>query len=404
MKKSILTIVLAVMMLVAFTACEQQVPQIPSDNHVLSGIQYVSGPLTYYQGDKFDASAYEVQLVYKDNISPVTANGSLYLEQPTSWPTIGAELADSSTYTVTNTIDDTGFKVTVYSRYIELDITNAVTEVAEATEPDDAISTEGLVATLVSGDGTKEAYDLSKIDVAYAGKDKAATVTNDDGYAIKYVKDGASVKEWTITKAAEVGEVENLVVKYYVGDSTTSVSSVADSTYNWGENVTVKYVLVDAANKEVGTVKASALKVLGTGTVSDSYKISDKTQTASFYYIAANGKAIQGTVTIGIGNNYGTGITEIGLSETGKAGITIPTDSSSVTIDKDYFAAKVTQAFGDPIACTEIEVIDAITVNKDTKAGNYPCIVQFGYTDAEGNPQYKVDTVNITVKAASSES
>ena len=77
MKKSILTIALAVMMLVAFTACEQQVPNVlPDDVNYITIVQTEDA----VEGKAFDPSLFNV-MVYSSNpnVAPVTVSGKGYV-------------------------------------------------------------------------------------------------------------------------------------------------------------------------------------------------------------------------------------------------------------------------------------------------------------------------------------
>ena len=77
MKKSILTIALAAMMLVAFTACEQQVPNVlPDDVNYITIVQTEDA----VEGKAFDPSLFNV-MVYSSNpnVAPVTVSGKGYV-------------------------------------------------------------------------------------------------------------------------------------------------------------------------------------------------------------------------------------------------------------------------------------------------------------------------------------
>ena len=97
MKKSILTIALAAMMLVAFTACEQQVPNVlPDDVNYITIVQTEDA----VEGKAFDPSLFNV-MVYSSNpnVAPVTVSGKGYVSlSDTSATTFAAGQKVNATY------------------------------------------------------------------------------------------------------------------------------------------------------------------------------------------------------------------------------------------------------------------------------------------------------------------
>ena len=399
MKKSIFIGVLCALMLFAFTACEQSVPQIPSANHTLSEVQYVSGPLTYTVGEEFDPAAYQVKLVYLDNLGSETVSGEIYLNAE-SWPT-PATMEDDSARIALKSGEKTVCYVTVYNAEVVLDITNAVTTVESDAQKGASVPTEGITAKLVSKDGTETEYDMANITATYAGKDTAATVVDDNGYSVSYVKDGKEVAGWILGKATEVGAANTVRVEYYVDGTKDADSTISNNEYNLKKTVNVKFIAVDASGNDIGEIQPSSLVVLS-GTVSGSYEIKGEAQTAEFYYReSATGKAIKNSISIGTGKDYATGLSGQGLSEKGKAGVTIST--STTTIDASYFTANVTMASGTSTAIesSKISIIGGDTSIESTdKAGDYEYTVQFEYTDENGKSVYDVQKYTIVVKAA----
>ena len=64
MRKSIFAVVLSVLMLFAFTACEQQMPEFPSEGDVLAAT--IEGDRIYLNGDSFDPTRYQVTIRFTD--------------------------------------------------------------------------------------------------------------------------------------------------------------------------------------------------------------------------------------------------------------------------------------------------------------------------------------------------
>ena len=218
--------VLVALMLVAFTACEQ--PSISMGDHVLSDVQYVSGPLTYYVGETFDPSAYTVRLVYADNQSPVEVNGAAYLSVAAdSWkvtsPATSSVIGVKSVKNVGTATEI--FNVTLYEAGVTVDITNAVKNVASDAKTGDEVSLEGVTAKFIAADGTNEDYDISNL-VAVLGASNEVTVVSKDGYEVSLVKGTESAK-WTVTKdQAPATKINGLLVRWEKADGT-----VVDTPY-----------------------------------------------------------------------------------------------------------------------------------------------------------------------------
>ena len=382
MKKSISAILVAALMLIAFTACEQQVPQIPSTSHELSEVQYVSGPLTYTVGEEFDPSAYQVKLIYKDNMSPEVVSGDVYLALGAEWPTI-ATLEDSSARIAVKFGDKVSFYVTVYNAAVVLDITDANNEVAADAQVGDVVSTEGIVATFVCADGTTSSYDLSKVSATYAGKDKAANVKVEDGYEVAYVKDGKSVEEWTLTKAVEFGDPAKVIVEYTINDAEKPVSSVETADVYYEDTVKVAVFLADASNNKIEQLKVGDLVKIGTGNIAASYEVGAEAAGANFYY-EENGKAYEGTISIPVGTDWNKTLGTPALVQGTK--FTAGTGS----IDADDFEISVTTASNktEPLedAISIIGYSEGYSLT-DVKAGKVYLDLQVTYTQ-------KTETIN----------
>ena len=225
--------------------CEQKVPEIPSANHTVSEIQYVSGPTSYNENETFDPAAYEVMLIYKDNLNPQTVNGAMYLSLDPD--EVKLDDTDSVRVPVKANIagtDKTVFYVTYYAVEVELDITNASKTVPYNVGPNSDFSLEGAVATLVAADGTRSEYALSNLSATYSNL--TVTVTDANNYDVVLVDAGKEVAKYSVTKETEPETVVTGVHVLYdvtregvdepIAEDATSIS---DLTLYIGDEVTV---------------------------------------------------------------------------------------------------------------------------------------------------------------------
>ena len=74
--KSVLVVAFACAMLFAFTACEQKMPEFPSEGTVQAAI-IASGDTTYLMGDSFDPSRYEVTIRFSDGKTETVPGASI---------------------------------------------------------------------------------------------------------------------------------------------------------------------------------------------------------------------------------------------------------------------------------------------------------------------------------------
>ena len=215
MKKCILIGALAALMLFAFTACEQA-PGFTMGTHVLSDVQYVSGPLTYYEGETFDPSAYTIRLVYADNQAPVEVNGAAYLsiDEVKDIPSNGSKQFAVNYVKGTDSATEMPiFRVTYYDAGVTVDVSDAVESVASTIKEGDAVSLEGVIATFTAADGTERAYDTANLTATYRATPGVLVVSN-EGYPVTIVKDG-KVAAWSVSVDPTIPTVYNkLVVRW----------------------------------------------------------------------------------------------------------------------------------------------------------------------------------------------
>ena len=348
MKKSISAILVAALMLIAFTACEQQVPTIPSQAHELTSVQYVSGPLTYHEGEDFDPSAYQVKLIYRDALNE-TVSGEAYLNVD-SWEISGGSSETIPVYYGSGTGKKEAFSVTLYSAAIDVDITNAVTSVASDIKEGDAVSLTGVTATLKIGNGTTESYPISNLEAVYA-TGNTVNVTSTEGISVNLVK-GNEDATWTVTPDAKPElTVSKIVVGYYTGNGTTKYpfTEVAEEDQpKWiGDeikNIKVLKVMSDGSMVALadGTADPSA-NPEGTYTVvKGTLPTGELTKDAKTFEVFYNGDSSKKASITVKGTDYVETIEASFDSASAPKEIT-----SDLTIQKNWFTVKATMASGD---------------------------------------------------------
>ena len=361
MKKTILTIMVAAMMLVAFTACEQQMPSYKNADFIS-----VDQTKAFIAGQPFDASYFTVTLHYTDgSTSQVSPSG-----------VVSADGWDTADYTVTASINT---KLTATFEAVVLDpvavvvsdVENYETDMKTTIEESNPLKTgtfEGATVTFVNGDASytptakvssddtiknnNVTYTLSasitKAQIAVAGEyvlpikvaASTGTVTCDSTITAVVKDPAADVQESVAIKAFysvnSAEEVEDLP-KLYIGDS-----------------VEVNFYVVDANGEKVGGEEASAVTFAeatsGKAAAEKAYVISYKgfdvtAGTPDAIEIAADTDASltvryydedvvaykDVTVTVGKGSDCITGITDVSTVSQGlKAG---KLEKSSIVVE-----------------------------------------------------------------------
>ena len=378
--------VIAALMLFAFVACDSQVPQIPSQNHKISTVQFVCGPLSYTVGESFDPSAYEVKLVYLDNMSPETVNGDIYLsagDSTTAWPEAGT-MSEASVrvpvYAAGMDSKTPAFYVTVYNANVVVDITNAVTEVPNEISVGGTVSTEGLTATLVNTNGDAEEFDVENLVATYAGDLKVDVDVKSSlpSYNVETVKDGVAT-EWTVTAVKTPSTASQLIVEYTLNDAKTASGSVSSAYLE--DTVDVAVFLADSNNNKIKQLTAADLRVIGEGSIKSdlSYTIGASAVDVDFYY-DNDGTPITtgGNITLPAGTDWIKSVSEPTL----KANTTFKAGTGS--IDADDFEATATMA-SNKIQTTGITIVIVggnISLT-DVEAGEVSFDLQVSYTSKD---------------------
>lgn len=89
MRKSIFAVVLSVLMLFAFTACEQQMPEFPSEGDVLAAT--IEGDRIYLNGDSFDPTRYQVTIRFTDGKVEQIPGDSILTVDAKDWAGVGTK-------------------------------------------------------------------------------------------------------------------------------------------------------------------------------------------------------------------------------------------------------------------------------------------------------------------------
>lgn len=236
MKKSILTIALAVMMLFAFVACEPSSMTIKQENETPSvAVMATLADPDYYAGSTELASGKTIvkATVTKEDGSTVSVMGTLTLDKVVAGENVATfAYGPTKSQTTVNAIVN-GVGVTA----IKLDTSKAVTEFTKTTIAS-ATAGEDVVATLVFADGYERTAASGEVDYAFNGTASG----KEDSTAVV-----ATLKETTLTEDKDLkAEYEITVTDYEPAAPVVTVEWAiqvkgADGTYADGEDVSIKY-------------------------------------------------------------------------------------------------------------------------------------------------------------------
>ena len=251
MKKTILTIMVAAMMLVAFTACEQQMPTYKNADYLT-----VVQDTAFIEGQDFNANNFEVVVHYTDG-STSTIPGAGVITTKAGWDdgasatsTVSAKLTDSlsvESFTV-NVIDQDDCELTVVlaedttssikkdassadKRPVEVKI-ESITYAAEGvTYKLDSVTGYGAVVTLTEKElKVAGSYELEA--AIYSGYTSTSAVGTKIGTAMATVEVTDSTKDTAIasmkvvvvdTEASVAGEEPVAIANPYIDDTTIKV-------------------------------------------------------------------------------------------------------------------------------------------------------------------------------------
>ena len=258
MKKTILTIMVAAMMLVAFTACEQQ-PNVW--NPVGKTVEYVtiqSGDTEYLVGQPFDASRYTLAITYKDGTTGTENGNGILSVEDNAEDTAGSKSVDVTIGNYTGTLNVTYYdidKLTIEGA--------ATTSVVQGTTDPDKIDLTGATVTAYYANSGKtmelaeNEYKVMSVVAKEVGADKGTVFVTYTGTTLeesKYATFTVDVTEpGEVISAADVTAIKSVT---FVGDpifAGSSAASAATSTSNW------KVVGTDGTNEY--TFKANEFTV-----------------------------------------------------------------------------------------------------------------------------------------------
>ena len=266
MKKTILTIMVAAMMLVAFTACEQQ-PNVW--NLVGKTVEYVtiqSGDTEYLVGQPFDASRYTLAITYKDGTTGTENGNGILSVADKAEDTAGSKSVDVTIGEYKGTLNVTYYDIDKLT--IEGAATTSV--VKDTTDPNKIDLTGATVTAYYANSGktmelAENEYKVMSVVAKEVGADKGTVFVRYTGVAEDATDDAKNNAKYYATFTVDVTEPGEVIsaadvtaIKSvtFVGDpifAGSSAASAATSTSNW------KVVGTDGTNEY--TFKANEFTV-----------------------------------------------------------------------------------------------------------------------------------------------
>ena len=339
MKKGILIGALAALMLFAFTACENKVPEINYGNADVLAATIVSGDTEYLVGQEFDASRYTIELLLTNN-KTVTVNGASNMildDADKAMDTAGTKPVTVSYgageinkvyITVFNpsalTVDASGLVKTEYK----------YSEVSDGKNP--TANKEGLVVTATYGSGKTAVLDADDyttspvicatdpglkdnvpqstevgVDVSFGG------VTVEDAFKVSVVTEQKPAEEEDPAK----GKVADIAVFYKVNNGTELEALPA--TLYIGDSVTYEVYAVDKFGDKVGsaltlTAGTSGQVVTGgyqvvAGTLPATITVAADTEVSATVSAIIDGKTYTEDIKVGKGSDTVKAISQVAL-------------------------------------------------------------------------------------------
>ena len=371
MKKSISAILVAALMLFAFTACEQQMPTYK----VPTGLTISTTKTAYLVGETLDASAFSGVVRYSDGSSDTLSGADLSLS-------FSAENKDgkiaanankvTATYGAANAsgkANSVSASTTVYGYYItSMTLGNLPETVAQSVsggDEDQPISTEGVTATVVYNGQTRElaageftigsltidtrtptaeGADGTDIDVAdvkvfgttvlptniETGKAVVTAYVDDDP---DKVFDANKIKSIAVGYLDEDDDFVTSGVTVYYGDST-SVFAVQATDENNNTQVLTSGYTIQVKNGNLETT--SETDVVAILTADPTIKSSPLKVTPQNYIVAISAAMVDGQT---IDNNTATDPTTSGIGSKYKITATMAADVSEGVKTKELSTA-----------------------------------------------------------------
>ena len=209
-KKSIFVVALAALMLIAFTACEQQ-PNVWNPNGKTPTMATITQTGSFVYGQQFDASKFSVEVTYEDgSVSTISGSGIVTLDSTSSWVKDGdkVNVALGKNGSVTGT-------ASVYVSKIDSVTVEGPTEIQLAEdETTTEVTADDYTVSIAYRDQSGAAQTLVLNPAEYTLAISGNSATFGDLSAGTYTVT-ASVTMATGTVVGDAKDSETLVVKAY---------------------------------------------------------------------------------------------------------------------------------------------------------------------------------------------
>ena len=294
MKKTILTIMVAAMMLVAFTACEQQPINWPQEFKTIAVAS--TGDSTYLQGDDFDFRGIKVVAVYKDGTSEdidnsvitVTNGDNLATDQEVNLSYLGSSVVVKPVVVAIDSIEATTTETSVYAKIGGA--TGSATEKFTGNLTVTAYSADKTISRVLGSDEYTATYDSTA-----AGDDKAITIT-------AYTKSPATAPTVDVILDTVVNfNIEHAKDYYYVGESK-AITTNFEFTPVWasGAETNSSY-----SGLTIGSDPAGDTDLLYDDTnASGNFVASDLLKTWSATVYLASNESVSKSASLTVSNTY----------------------------------------------------------------------------------------------------
>lgn len=409
MKKTILTIMVAAMMLVAFTACEQTTPNFIPKNVSAITIQQNEDFLV---GEMFDPSRFSVYVEFTDGSPAQTIDGS---DIVTATGLVDGRVGASTIANATYGYSSNGSAVTA-TRTIRAYAVESVTlanlpTTGETDGTDTTIDTSAVTASVAYNNGaatrelaTNEFEVEATSAVTYEAEDVVPTVkVYLFGSSTETSAEIIGTENWTVdisVKAKTPGDVADVAVVYLYDGEEIAFSGLDAFTPYLRDVISVQLWTVDSTGTKVAQVTdTNNITVLNGGTWSPSYTVSSAEQGISFIYTYTDEDGdkhqYDGSVTIPDGDNYISTVTGLQIAEARKSAMQKGYNQFSVT-DLTCTATNIDGSASSAQASTYLSVVTGQSIPSDAKAGDtYTLYVNV--TTGRGGSDVTLTPVTVTV-------
>ena len=288
--------VLAALMLFAFTACDQQIPEIPKKDVQVLSAEIIEGDLGYLVGREFDPSRYTVEITFND-LSTTTVGGASIL---TAESTFGDQPgAQKITVNYGNTTAVNPVYVYAYAAAsLSVDASAAATTYEDGKFYPDAIDKDDLVVTVVRTDGVEEtlANDEYKVETAPGATATAGVVTVKFG-SVSDTYD-VTISEAPLDLDPAMTYVNGIKSAEYIGDtlyiSDANRTATATTASNWKIVGTTPYGDYTLQAGDASNVKFESRQTLALGENVIAITVTVGTKTYTVYETVTVNNALNG--------------------------------------------------------------------------------------------------------------